>query len=45
GTPTMRGWIAGLVLLGIVFPLMGVTIVAVWLIDRLLFGRATRAAA
>jgi uncharacterized iron-regulated membrane protein len=33
------------VLLGIVFPLMGVTIVAVWLIDRLLFGRATRAAA
>lgn len=45
GTPPMRGWIAGLVLLGIVFPLMGVTIVAVWLIDRLLFGRAARAAA
>lgn len=40
GTPPMRGWIAGLVLLGIVFPLMGMTIVAVWLIDRLLFGRA-----
>ncbi|WP_338640906.1 PepSY domain-containing protein [Burkholderia pyrrocinia] len=45
GTPPMRGWIAGLVLLGIVFPLMGTTIVAVWLIDRLLFGRAARAAA
>ncbi|WP_423761476.1 PepSY-associated TM helix domain-containing protein [Burkholderia sp. NLJ2] len=45
GTPPMRGWIAGLVLLGIVFPLMGMTIVAVWLIDRLLFGRAARAAA
>ncbi|TDA43163.1 PepSY-associated TM helix domain-containing protein [Burkholderia pyrrocinia] len=44
GTPPMRGWIAGLVLLGIVFPLMGMTIVAVWLIDRLLFGRAARAA-
>jgi len=45
GTPPMRGWIAGLVLLGIVFPLMGMTIVAVWLIDHLLFGRAARAAA
>ncbi|MCA8279690.1 PepSY domain-containing protein [Burkholderia cepacia] len=45
GTPPMRGWIAGLVLLGVVFPLMGATIVAVWLIDRLLFGRAARAAA
>ncbi|CAI8694015.1 PepSY domain-containing protein [Burkholderia pyrrocinia] len=45
GTPPMRGWITGLVLLGIVFPLMGMTIVAVWLIDRLLFGRAARAAA
>ena len=44
GAPPMRGWIAGLVLLGIVFPLMGATIVAVWLIDRLLFGRAARAA-
>ncbi|OXI66475.1 peptidase [Burkholderia sp. AU28863] len=45
GAPPMRGWIAGLVLLGIVFPLMGLTIVAVWLLDRLLFGRAARAAA
>ncbi|EGC98905.1 peptidase, partial [Burkholderia sp. TJI49] len=38
GAPPMRGWIAALVLLGIVFPLMGLTIVAVWLVDRLLFG-------
>ncbi|AWG29621.1 PepSY-associated TM helix domain-containing protein [Burkholderia cenocepacia] len=45
GTPPMRGWLAGLVLLGLVFPLMGLTIVAVWLLDRLLFGRAARAAA
>ncbi|MBN3786775.1 PepSY domain-containing protein [Burkholderia sp. Ac-20353] len=45
GAPPMRGWIAGLVLLGIVFPLMGMTIVAVWLVDRLLFGRAARSAA
>ncbi|KVC27355.1 PepSY domain-containing protein [Burkholderia pseudomultivorans] len=45
GAPPMRGWIAALVLLGIVFPLMGLTIVAVWLVDRLLFGRAARAAA
>ncbi|KVD15181.1 PepSY-associated TM helix domain-containing protein [Burkholderia ubonensis] len=42
--PPMRAWITGLVLLGIVFPLMGMTIVAVWLVDRLLFGRAARAA-
>jgi uncharacterized iron-regulated membrane protein len=26
--------------LGIAFPLMGATIVAVWLLDRLMFGRA-----
>ncbi|MGS0896030.1 PepSY-associated TM helix domain-containing protein [Burkholderia stagnalis] len=44
GAPPMRGWIAGLALLGIVFPLMGATIVAVWLVDRLLFGRAAPAA-
>ncbi len=44
GAPPMRGWIAGLVLLGIVFPLTGLTIVAVWSIDRLLFGRAARSA-
>ncbi|KWB79851.1 PepSY-associated TM helix domain-containing protein [Burkholderia ubonensis] len=43
--PPMRAWITGLVLLGTVFPLMGMTIVAVWLVDRLLFGRAARAVA
>jgi len=38
--PAMRAWIAALVALGIVFPLMGLTIVAVWLVDRMLFRRA-----
>ena len=38
--PPMRTWIAALVVLGIVFPLMGLTIVAVWLVDRMLFRRA-----
>jgi uncharacterized iron-regulated membrane protein len=37
--PPMRGWKIGLVLLGVVFPLMGATLVAVWLFDRLAFGR------
>ncbi|CAE6719064.1 hypothetical protein R70006_01601 [Paraburkholderia domus] len=40
--PPMRGWKTGLVLLGIVFPLMGATLLAVWLADRTIFGRATR---
>ncbi len=35
--PPMRGWKTGLVLLGIVFPLMGATLVAVWFVDRMLF--------
>ena len=39
--PPMRGWKTGLVLLGAVFPLMGATLVAVWLLDRLVFGRGT----
>ncbi|ALK33235.1 PepSY-associated TM helix domain-containing protein [Burkholderia plantarii] len=43
--PPMRAWIAGLVLLGLVFPLMGASLVAVWLVDRLLFSRAARAMA
>jgi uncharacterized iron-regulated membrane protein len=42
--PPMRGWKTGLVLLGIVFPLMGATLVAVWVADRLVFGRTTRSA-
>lgn len=40
--PPMRGWKTGLVLLGIVFPLMGVTLLAVWLADRTIFGRTMR---
>ncbi|WP_341316124.1 PepSY domain-containing protein [Paraburkholderia sp. IMGN_8] len=43
--PPMRGWKSGLVLLGIVFPLMGATLLAVWLADRTIFGRASRQAA
>ncbi|RDK00984.1 PepSY-associated TM helix domain-containing protein [Paraburkholderia lacunae] len=43
--PPMRGWKTGLVLLGIVFPLMGVTLLTVWLADRTIFGRASRQAA
>ena len=42
--PPMRGWKTGLVLLGIVFPLMGATLVAVWFADRAIFGRASRRA-
>jgi uncharacterized iron-regulated membrane protein len=43
--PPMRGWKAALVLLGLLFPLMGVTLIAVWLADRLLFGRRSAAVA
>ncbi|OWJ62221.1 PepSY-associated TM helix domain-containing protein [Paraburkholderia caledonica] len=40
--PSMRGWKTGLIMLGIVFPLMGATLIVVWLGDRVLFGRASR---
>jgi uncharacterized iron-regulated membrane protein len=40
--PPMRGWKTGLLLLGIVFPLMGVTLVVVWLVDRIIVGATTR---
>ncbi|WMY12143.1 PepSY-associated TM helix domain-containing protein [Paraburkholderia phenoliruptrix] len=40
--PPMRGWKAGLVMLGIVFPLMGLTLLAVGFADRAIFGRAAR---
>jgi uncharacterized iron-regulated membrane protein len=40
--PPMRRWKTGLVLLGIVFPLMGATLVAMWLLDWMLFGRTSR---
>jgi uncharacterized iron-regulated membrane protein len=39
--PPMRNWKIALVLLGVVFPPMGATLVAVWLADRLVFGRTT----
>jgi uncharacterized iron-regulated membrane protein len=38
--PPMRAWIGGLVALGIVFPTMGLTMLIVWLGDRLLFNPA-----
>ncbi|MBB3257664.1 putative iron-regulated membrane protein [Paraburkholderia bannensis] len=36
--PPMRAWKAGLAMLAVIFPLMGATIVAVLLLDRLIFG-------
>jgi uncharacterized iron-regulated membrane protein len=36
----MRGWKLGLIVLGAVFPLMGTTLVLVWLVDRMLFARS-----
>ncbi|WP_144110409.1 PepSY-associated TM helix domain-containing protein [Paraburkholderia sp. BCC1886] len=43
-SPPMRGWKTGLVLLGIVFPLMGLTLLAVWLADRMVATRVRRPA-
>lgn len=40
--PPMRAWKAGLVALGVVFPLMGATIVAVWLVDRFVVSRRAK---
>ncbi|MDR5765142.1 MULTISPECIES: PepSY domain-containing protein [unclassified Caballeronia] len=42
--PPMRAWRGSLTLLGVIFPLMGATMLAVWCFDRLAFG-AKRAAA
>jgi len=36
--PPMRAWVGGLTALGIVFPMMGLTMLIVWISDRLLFG-------
>ncbi|MGO4763614.1 PepSY-associated TM helix domain-containing protein [Cupriavidus sp. 2KB_3] len=36
--PPMRAWAIGLGLLGAVFPMMGVTLLAVWLLDRRIAG-------
>ena len=35
--PPMRAWVSGLTALGIVFPMMGLTMLIVWISDRLLF--------
>jgi uncharacterized iron-regulated membrane protein len=37
--PPMPAWAAALVVLGIIFPLMGATLVAVWALDRAVFAR------
>jgi uncharacterized iron-regulated membrane protein len=42
GIPPMRAWKTGLVLLGMVFPLMGATMLVVWVLDRTIFGRAAQ---
>jgi uncharacterized iron-regulated membrane protein len=39
----MRAWKSGLTMLGLVFPLMGLTMLIVWVSDRLVFGRVQRA--
>jgi uncharacterized iron-regulated membrane protein len=39
GMPPMRAWKTGLALLGALFPLMGATIAAVWVMDRAMFAR------
>jgi uncharacterized iron-regulated membrane protein len=42
--PPMRAWRGSLTLLGMIFPLMGLTMLAVWCLDRLAFGRANASA-
>ncbi|MDE1179913.1 PepSY domain-containing protein [Paraburkholderia sp.] len=39
--PPMRRWKAALILLGVVFPLMGATMVMVWVFDRFIVARAS----
>jgi uncharacterized iron-regulated membrane protein len=36
---SLRGWVTGLALLGAVFPLMGISLLAVWLLDTALMRR------
>jgi uncharacterized iron-regulated membrane protein len=40
--PPMRVWTSGLILIGAVFPLMGTTLLGVWIVDRVIFGRSMR---
>lgn len=42
--PPMRAWRGGLTLLGMIFPLMGATMLAVWCVDRIAFGAKRMAA-
>jgi uncharacterized iron-regulated membrane protein len=42
GRAAMRSWKTGLVVLGVIFPLMGATMLVVWLIDSVAFGRQSR---
>ncbi|SAK77543.1 peptidase [Caballeronia hypogeia] len=42
--PPMRAWRSALTLLGMIFPLMGATMLAVWCLDRLAFGTRRAAA-
>jgi uncharacterized iron-regulated membrane protein len=37
---SLRGWVAGLAFLGAVFPLMGISLLAVWLLDAALVRRS-----
>ncbi|MDR5854485.1 PepSY domain-containing protein [Caballeronia sp. LZ062] len=43
--PPMRLWRSGLALVGVVFPLMGLTMLIVWCLDRLAFRARSRAQA
>ncbi|WP_347557639.1 PepSY domain-containing protein [Robbsia sp. KACC 23696] len=43
--PAMRAWCIGLGVLGIVFPMLGVTLLLAWLVDRWIAARQDRAAA
>lgn len=40
--PSMRGWMAGLVIFGMVFPVTGVSMLVVWLLDRVYLARYRR---
>ncbi|WP_161495188.1 PepSY domain-containing protein [Advenella sp. S44] len=40
--PNMRGWMIGLALFGIVFPMTGLSMLAVWLLDRWYLARRRR---
>jgi uncharacterized iron-regulated membrane protein len=45
GRVAMRNWKAGLVVLGVIFPLMGATMLAVWALDSMAFSRRSRSMA